>query len=362
VLVSAAVVTGESQGVRPRVSVIVRSYNRLSSLAELLQALLAQDHDSFEIVVVEQSTHQPAADVARITELAVDPRVRLLETPPLGGTGARNLGARASRADILAFIDDDDLPGDHLWLRKLEANFADDRCLAVTGRQIVEGGKQPPYHNMIAARRKVMSYSWLMWQRCYTQVDQRCERVEGIHGTNAAIRRSTLERFGLWDTCCEIEDESSLCFRIMRGKRPDECLTFDPSAVIVRRMDIPGGLDKRGITTVGFGQRMFTYLHNIVGHYHRRRFVLLYPAYMLLLWYLVCERIYDGEAWKYAGRPVRKAASLVIVTLAFPALWLFWTSTWARKRLASPAPLRAPALAALDDKATDRLPELRVVA
>jgi glycosyltransferase involved in cell wall biosynthesis len=362
VLVSAAVVTRESEEGRPRVSVIVRSYNRLGAFAELLQALLAQDHDSFEIVVVEQSTHRPTAHVARITELAVDPRVRLLETPPLGGTGARNHGARASRGDILAFIDDDDLPGDRQWLRNLEANFIDDRCLAVTGRQIVQGGKQPPYRNMIAARRKVMSYSWLMWQRCYTQVDQRCERVEGIHGTNAAIRRSTLERFGLWDTCCEIEDESSLCFRILRGKGVDEYLMFDPTAVIVRRTDIPGGLDKRGTTTVRFGQRMFTYLHNIVGHYHRGRFVLLYPAYMLLLWYLVCERIYDGEAWKYAGRPVRKAASLVVVTLAFPALWLFWMSTWARKRLASPVPSRAPALAALEDGATDPIHELRAVA
>jgi glycosyltransferase involved in cell wall biosynthesis len=43
----------------PRLSVVVRSYNRLAALGELIEALLAQDHDSYEIVVVEQSTVRP---------------------------------------------------------------------------------------------------------------------------------------------------------------------------------------------------------------------------------------------------------------------------------------------------------------
>ena len=52
-------VTEAMGGPPPRISVIVRSYNRLAALAELLTALLAQDHDSFEVVVVEQSTARP---------------------------------------------------------------------------------------------------------------------------------------------------------------------------------------------------------------------------------------------------------------------------------------------------------------
>ena len=38
------------------------------------------------------------------------------------------------------------------------------------------------------------------------------------------------------------------------------------------------------------------------------RFLTLYPAYMILLWYHACERIYDGESWKYEGRPLRKVS------------------------------------------------------
>ena len=35
----------------PRLSVVVRSYNRLPALCELLDVLLAQDHPSYEVVV-----------------------------------------------------------------------------------------------------------------------------------------------------------------------------------------------------------------------------------------------------------------------------------------------------------------------
>ena len=58
----------------PRVSVVVRSFNRLGALAELLTALLAQDHDSFEVVVIEQSTERPPLELARIDALARDSR------------------------------------------------------------------------------------------------------------------------------------------------------------------------------------------------------------------------------------------------------------------------------------------------
>src|ERR1041384_5594624 len=134
----------------PRVSVIVRSYNRLPALAELLEALLAQDHDSFEVVVVEQTQAGAGEDVARLDALARDRRFRLLRYPPLGGPRARNAGVRRARGDLLVFIDDDDLPASTDWLRRHEANFEDPRCLGATG-QVVDDA--PPSLNLEKARR-----------------------------------------------------------------------------------------------------------------------------------------------------------------------------------------------------------------
>src|SRR5262245_10976291 len=94
----------------PRVTVLVRSYNRLEALVELVEVLLAQEHDSFEIGVVEQSTQKPAAAEARLAELEQDARLRMVRVPPLGGSKARNLGVQHARGEIVVCIDDDDLP------------------------------------------------------------------------------------------------------------------------------------------------------------------------------------------------------------------------------------------------------------
>ncbi|HWU91612.1 MAG TPA: glycosyltransferase [Kofleriaceae bacterium] len=328
-------------GAVPRVSVVVRSFNRLSTLSELLAALLDQDHDSFEIVVVEQSTLRPPADVARVEQLARDPRVRLLRHEPLGGPRARNVGVCASRGGVIVFIDDDDLPATRDWLRRHEANFSDPRCLGATGRHLLEGADAatPPYKNMEKARRQVLSFNLLKWQRVWVCSDRRTE-VESLHGTNSAIRRSTVERFGLWDECTPIEDEPSIAYRINAGKRPDEYLVFDPEPRIIRRLDEPGGMGKRSLSAPAYAQRVFTFLHNIVGHYFPVRFALLYPLYVVLTAHRATDWILTFSR-KHAT-PSQRALAITGLYTTLPVLWIGWLlSSWAQ-RIRHGEPARHP--------------------
>jgi glycosyltransferase involved in cell wall biosynthesis len=323
---------------RPRITVVVRSYNRLAALAELLAALLAQDHDNFEIVVVEQSTIRPPADLARVTELARDPRVRIERFAPLGGPGARNAGVRAARGELLVFIDDDDLPASRDWLRRHEANFADPRCLGVTGRFVGEAGDDRPYANPARARRNVLSFNLLKWQRVYARTDGDKRRVESLMGGNAAIPRTTLERFGLWDECTPIEDEPSLAYRINAGKQPDEYLLFDPDVHMIRRLDVPGGMGKRTMSGPRYAQRVFTFLHNIVAHYFPARFVLLYPAYVVFV-LLHCLEWIGSDSKKHDTWPKRLVAGAGM-TFAIVPLWLYWLASWGVSRIKGGAPRR----------------------
>lgn len=325
----------------PRVSVIVRSYNRLGALAELLRALLAQDHDSFEVVVVDQSTIRPADELAVIDALAHDRRVRILRFAPLGGPGARNAGVRAARGDLFVFIDDDDLPAGTDWLRRHEANFTDPRCLGVTGRFLDEG-EQKPYANPERARRNVLSFNVLKWQRVYARTDVK-KQVESLMGGNAAIPRTTLERFGLWDECTPIEDEPSLAYRINAGKRADEYLLFDPDVQMIRRLEVPGGMAKRTLSGPRYAKRVFTFLHNIVGHYFPLRFVLLYPAYIYFVAFHAIEWICsDSKKHRTLARRAWATAGLIV---SIVPLWLVWLAELLYKRARDGAPAHAPRLA-----------------
>ncbi|HEY4182514.1 MAG TPA: glycosyltransferase family 2 protein [Kofleriaceae bacterium] len=323
----------------PRLSVIVRSYNRLGALCELLTTLLAQRHDSFEIVVVEQSTQRDAPDVAKLEALAADPRVRILKFPPLGGPGARNAGVRAAQGGLFVFIDDDDLPAGTDWLTRHEANFTDPNCLGVTGQFVDENLVAKPYANQERARRNVLSFNWLKWQRVYTRTDQK-KKVESVMGGNVAIPRTTLERFGLWDECTPIEDEPSLAYRILAGKRADEYMLFDPDAKMIRRLDVPGGMAKRTLSGPAYAKKVFTFLHNIVAHYFPLRFVVLYPAY----YWLVATRVIDW-IWDDSKRH-DTIGKRIIGTLGFlavlPPLWGVWLVQLIASRIKNGAPAHAP--------------------
>lgn len=325
----------------PHVSVIIRSYNRHRALCQLLRGVLAQRYTDFEVVVVEQTTRHDPAVAAELAELVDDPRVRMLYHPPLGGPRARNVGTRAALGEIFVYMDDDDLPGDDGWLAAHLRNFSDPMCVAATGRWIPEGpSRSPPYRNMEKARRRVLSYvPILMYQRVYAQADRR-RRVYSVHGGNVSIRREALVRFGLWDECTSVEDELSLCYRFLRLRRPEEFAVFDPEAVMIRRLSIPGGMDKRYQALSVFAWRHFEFLHNIIGYYFPIRFVLLYPAYLGLLW-VVCvdHAVCDAQQ----GLP-RRVGEVVWFTLAFPFLWLIWLGKLLRSRVVVGAPVHVPRL------------------
>jgi glycosyltransferase involved in cell wall biosynthesis len=272
----------------PRLSVLVRSYNRLAALCELVEVLLAQDHDSFEIVVVEQSTERPDAAVRRLAALTADRRLRVIRSKPLGGARARNLAVAHALGDIVVCIDDDDLPVGRGFLRAVEAPFqADPNCLGLTCRHMW-GDREDikPAYRALAARGCMRFSPVLKLPRTYPRYDEPVARVDYVHGSGGAYRRSVFDRFGVWDVDTPIEDETSLGIRIGRGLRAGEYLCFDPTPRLRRRLDLDGGLAKRGLTARRFYERFMRFVHAIMGRYYPRRVRLLYPAYAFfgLIW------------------------------------------------------------------------------
>jgi glycosyltransferase involved in cell wall biosynthesis len=99
-------VANSSPSVGPSVSVVIPLYQTERYIAETLASVLAQTYTNFEVVVVDDGSHDRGPEIARATG---DARVRVVTQLNRGLAGARNTGIRESRAPFIALLDADDL-------------------------------------------------------------------------------------------------------------------------------------------------------------------------------------------------------------------------------------------------------------
>jgi len=92
------------------VSVVIPTYNRGERLGPTLDALLASDTsrlDAVEIIVVDDGSPEPVAPVVESRVACPPISLRCIRRPNAGPAAARNTGFRASRGEIVMFLDDD---------------------------------------------------------------------------------------------------------------------------------------------------------------------------------------------------------------------------------------------------------------
>ncbi len=101
-------------GFAPLVSVIIPSYNMARFLPEAIRSVLSQTYSNLEVQVVDDGSADNTREV--LEEFRADSRFVYHHQPNRGESGARNTGIRASRGELIALCDADDL-----WVpRKLE--------------------------------------------------------------------------------------------------------------------------------------------------------------------------------------------------------------------------------------------------
>ena len=112
--------TGESAPA-PAVSVIVCSHNGAETIARTLASLQRQSlpGERYEVIVVDDGSTDGTEEVAKSFGAQV---VRFDQS--IGLAAARNAGVRASRAEIVAFTDDD-CEADPDWLPALLEAFSE---------------------------------------------------------------------------------------------------------------------------------------------------------------------------------------------------------------------------------------------
>ena len=179
----------------PQASVVICTRDRPDKLSSLLTSLEHQSHEPYEVVVVDN-----APSDGRTRAVAEAAGVRYILEARLGLDVARNTGARAVAADVVAYADDDVVLHEH-WLERLCAAFDEPNIMAVTGLVL-------PAELVTDAQRQFERY-W-GFGRGYRRIDFgqtffANDRRLGCHaweigaGANMAFRRACFETVGMFD-------------------------------------------------------------------------------------------------------------------------------------------------------------------
>ena len=93
----------------PLVSIVTPFYNAERDFMQTYYCVVNQSMEAFEWIIVDDGSSRPAA-VSMLEEFAKkDARIRVIRQKNQGQSVAKNNGIKNSRADIIAFLDADDL-------------------------------------------------------------------------------------------------------------------------------------------------------------------------------------------------------------------------------------------------------------
>lgn len=90
-----------------KVSVIVPVYNRQEYLKDCLESIIHQNYSNLEILVVNDGSTDGSLKIAN-QYARQDQRIKVLNSPNMGISAARNHGIDCSTGDYLTFVDSDD--------------------------------------------------------------------------------------------------------------------------------------------------------------------------------------------------------------------------------------------------------------
>ncbi|MFB8145831.1 glycosyltransferase family 2 protein [Microbacterium sp. NPDC056003] len=130
-----------------RISVVIPTYNRADLLPRAVRAAFAQTVAPAEVIVADDGgDDETRAMMAQLTA-EFGPSLVYTRTPPeIGGaSAARNAGARVSRGDVLAFLDDDDWWDAEYLAQAMTTLRAEDAEMVLTPNWIVIDEERRPF-------------------------------------------------------------------------------------------------------------------------------------------------------------------------------------------------------------------------
>jgi GT2 family glycosyltransferase len=204
----------------PQASIVVPTRNRASAVRALLAALDVQTVGpaTFEVIVVCNASLDETAAEVRQRDAAYS--LRLLELTEAGASVARNAGARAARAPLIIFLDDDIAVVPGFVAAHLEAHDA-----ATPPRVVM--GYLPFGSDPAGDRFRIALRSW--WEAMFDRMREPGHRFAytDLLSGNCSMPRDLFERVGGFDTSLRCHEDYELGYRLLEAGAE---LAFAPRA------------------------------------------------------------------------------------------------------------------------------------
>jgi GT2 family glycosyltransferase len=204
-----------------RLSVVVPTYNRWSSLERLLLALNRQTVAAhlFEVVVVDDGSTDGTSD--RLRALRTSYALRVFQQSNAGPAAARNRGVDEARAPLILFLDDDVEPIDSLIQWHLDYHLLQPDAVVI-------GPMVPPsdWHRP----------AWIRWEEEMLEAQYRAMLVgeypctpRQFYTANASLSRARFLAAGGFDPSFKRAEDVELAYRM---RDAGATFAFLPEAVV----------------------------------------------------------------------------------------------------------------------------------
>lgn len=123
------------------ISIVIPTLNSERTLGECLDAILAQDYprSGYEIVIADAGSADSTLEIARAKGADV-----VCENPLKTGEAGKTAGILASKGDLIALVDSDNILPSRDWLSKMTAPFEDESIFATEPIRYSARPSDPP--------------------------------------------------------------------------------------------------------------------------------------------------------------------------------------------------------------------------
>ncbi len=177
-----------------KIAAIICTHNRENYLGPAIDSLLQQDCSDYEVLVIDNASTDRTKEIVQ-ERLPNHPNLKYIYESKLGLSVARNTGAKATNAPILAYLDDDAIASKQ-WLSVLIDAYEKNEKLAIAGGKVTliwpSGVTQPQWISPELSGN--LGYYDLGSEMVFIEQPNLTPR-----GLNYSIRKTFLEEIGGFD-------------------------------------------------------------------------------------------------------------------------------------------------------------------